>query len=82
MQMSIALTFTVSDTIMEGNGSDDHSSQRRLNESSVKQGQILNLLSKAREIQNSGEHFSDYEQAAEMLKQALLLAQEASNKDS
>ena len=82
MQMSIALTFTVSDTTMEGNGSDDHSSQRRLNESSVKQGQILNLLSQAREIQNSGEHFSNYEQAAEMLKQALLLAQEASNKDS
>lgn len=74
--------FNVSDNAMKGNESDDRNSQRHLSETSERQDQILNLLSKARELQFSGEHCKNYEQAAEMLKQALRLAQETSNKDS
>ena len=44
------------------------------------QDQLSTLLSKARDLLVSEKHFKDYEQAAELLKQALPMAQETSNK--
>ena len=61
---------------MEGNQSDEHNSQRLVCDKIDKQDQLSTPLSRARELLVS-EHFKDYEQAAELLKQAL---QEASNK--
>ena len=65
---------------MEGNQSDEHNSQRLMCEKIDKQDQLSTLLSRAREVLVSKKHFKDYEQAAESLKQALLMAQETSNK--
>ena len=65
---------------MEGNQSDEHNSQRLMCEKIDNQDQLSTLLSKARELLVSEKHFKDYEQAAELLKQALLMAQETSNK--
>ena len=62
---------------MEGNQSDEHNSQRLMCEKIDKQDQLSTPRSRARELLVS-EHFKDYEQAAELLKQAL---QETSNKD-
>ena len=62
---------------MEGNQSDEHNSQRLMCEKIDKQEQLSTPRSRARELLVS-EHFKDYEQAAELLKQAL---QETSNKD-
>ena len=61
---------------MEGNQSDEHNSQRLMCEKIDKQDQLSTPLSRARELLVS-EHFKDYEQAAELLKQAL---QETSSK--
>ena len=65
---------------MEGNQSDEHNSQRLMCEKIDNQDQLSTLLSKARELLVSEKHFKDYEQAAELLKQALPMAQETSNK--
>ena len=65
---------------MEGNQSDEHNSQRLMCEKMNNQDQLSTLLSKARELRVSEKHFKDYEQAAELLKQALPMAQETSNK--
>ena len=62
---------------MEGNQSDEHNSQRLMCEKIDKQDQLSTPRSRARELLVS-EHFKDYEQAAELLKQAL---QETSSKD-
>ena len=62
---------------MEGNQSDEHNSQRLMCEKIDKQDQLSTPRSRARELLVS-EHFKDYEQASELLKQAL---QETSNKD-
>lgn len=62
---------------MEGNQSDEHNSQRLMCEKIDKQDQLSTPRSRARELLVS-EHFKDYEQAAELLKQAL---QETSKKD-
>ena len=62
---------------MEGNQSDEHNSQRLMCEKIDKQDQLSTPRSRARELLVS-EHFKDYEQAAELLKQTL---QETSNKD-
>ena len=62
---------------MEGNQSDEHNSRRLMCEKIDKQDQLSTPRSRARELLVS-EHFKDYEQAAELLKQAL---QETSNKD-
>lgn len=65
---------------MEGNQSDEHNSQRLMCEKIDKQDQLSTVLSRARELLASEKQFKDYEQAAELLKQALLMAQETSNK--
>ena len=65
---------------MEGNQSDEHNSQRLMCEKIDNQDQVSTLLSKAHELLVSEKHFKDYEQAAELLKQALPMAQETSNK--
>ena len=65
---------------MEDNRSDEHNSQRLMCEKIDNQDQLSTLLSKARELLVSEKHFQDYEQATELLKQALLMAQETSNK--
>ena len=65
---------------MEDNRSDEHNSQRLMCEKIDNQDQLSTLLSKARELLVSEKHFQDYEQATELLKQALRMAQETSNK--
>ena len=65
---------------MEGNRSDDHNSQGQTEKTETeKQDQLCTLLSRARELLVSGKHFKNYEQAAELLEQALLMVQETSN---
>ena len=75
------VVFNIPGKAMEGNQSDEPNSQRLMCEKIDNQDQLSTLLSKAHELLVSKERFKDYEQAAELLKQALPMAQETSNKD-